>query len=93
MALTIGDTASDFDVDTTEGPINFHDWIGDGWPSLFSPIRATSLRCAPPSGLPGEDSPDFDSRNTKVIGLSVDPLDNHEQWDIAETQGRRSISR
>jgi alkyl hydroperoxide reductase subunit AhpC len=89
MALTIGDTAPDFEADTTEGRIRFHDWIGDGWAVLFSHPRNFTPVCTTELGYLASIKPDFDSRNTKVIGLSVDPLDNHEQWaqDIAETQG------
>ena len=89
MALTIGDTAPDFDVETTEGPINFHDWIGDGWAVLFSHPRNFTPVCTTELGYLASIKPDFDRRNTKIVGLSVDPLDNHEKWaqDIAETQG------
>jgi alkyl hydroperoxide reductase subunit AhpC len=89
MALTIGDTAPDFEADTTEGRISFHDWIGDGWAVLFSHPRNFTPVCTTELGYLASIEPDFASRNTKVIGLSVDPLDNHEKWaqDIAETQG------
>jgi alkyl hydroperoxide reductase subunit AhpC len=89
MALTIGDTAPDFDVETTEGPINFHEWVGDSWAVLFSHPRNFTPVCTTELGYLASIKPDFDRRNTKIIGLSVDPLDNHEKWaqDIAETQG------
>ena len=89
MALTIGDTAPDFEADTTEGRIKFHDWIGDGWAVLFSHPRNFTPVCTTELGYMASIKPEFDSRNTKIIGLSVDPLENHEKWaqDIAETQG------
>ncbi|HYI36369.1 MAG TPA: peroxiredoxin [Thermoleophilaceae bacterium] len=89
MALTIGDTAPDFEADTTEGRISFHDWIGDSWAVLFSHPRNFTPVCTTELGYMASIKPDFDSRNTKIIGLSVDPLENHEKWsqDIAETQG------
>jgi len=89
MALTIGDTAPDFEAETTEGPISFHDWIGDGWAVLFSHPRNFTPVCTTELGYLASIEPEFSARNTKVIGLSVDPLDNHEEWakDIAETQG------
>ncbi|HEX5910030.1 MAG TPA: peroxiredoxin [Thermoleophilaceae bacterium] len=89
MALTIGDTAPDFEAETTEGRINFHDWIGDGWAVLFSHPRNFTPVCTTELGYMASIKPDFDSRNTKIIGLSVDPIENHEKWakDIAETQG------
>jgi len=89
MALTIGDEAPDFQAETTQGPISFHDWIGDGWAVLFSHPRNFTPVCTTELGYLASIEPDFTSRNTKVIGLSVDPLDNHEVWekDILETQG------
>ncbi|MCW2982670.1 MAG: peroxiredoxin [Conexibacter sp.] len=89
MALTIGDTAPDFEADTTEGRISFHDWIGDGWAVLFSHPRNFTPVCTTELGYMASIKPEFDRRGVKIIGLSVDPLDNHEKWaqDIAETQG------
>ena len=89
MDLTIGDTAPDFEAETTEGRINFHDWIGDSWAVLFSHPRDFTPVCTTELGYMARIKPDFDSRNTKIIGLSIDPLDNHEKWaaDIEETQG------
>ena len=89
MALTIGDTAPDFEAVTTEGTINFHDWIGDSWAVLFSHPRNFTPVCTTELGYMAKIEPDFASRNTKIIGISVDPIENHEQWadDIAETQG------
>ena len=89
MALTIGDTAPDFEAETTEGKISFHDWIGDSWAVLFSHPRDFTPVCTTELGYMARIKPDFDSRNMKIIGLSIDPLDNHEKWaaDIEETQG------
>jgi alkyl hydroperoxide reductase subunit AhpC len=89
MALTIGDTAPDFEADTTEGRISFHEWIGDGWAVLFSHPRNFTPVCTTELGYMASIKPEFDKRNTKIIGLSVDPLENHEKWvkDIEETQG------
>ena len=89
MSLTIGDTAPDFDADTPEGRINFHDWIGDSWAVLFSHPRDFTPVCTTELGYMARIKPDFDSRNVKIIGISVDPSTNHEQWvkDIEETQG------
>ena len=89
MALTIGDTAPDFEAVSTEGTINFHDWIGDSWAVLFSHPRNFTPVCTTELGYMAKIEPDFAGRNTKIIGISVDPIENHEQWakDIAETQG------
>src|SRR3712207_3173650 len=89
MALTINDTAPDFEADTTEGRIKFHDWIGDGWAVLFSHPRNFTPVCTTELGYMASIKPEFDERGAKIIGLSVDPLENHEKWakDIAETQG------
>ena len=89
MALTIGDDAPNFKAETTEGWIDFHDWIGDSWAVLFSHPRNFTPVCTTELGYMASIKPDFDSRNVKIIGLSVDPLENHEKWaqDIAETQG------
>ena len=89
MALQLGDTAPNFDADTTEGRINFHDWIGDSWAVLFSHPRDFTPVCTTELGYMAQIKPEFDKRNTKIIGLSVDPLDNHAKWaaDIEETQG------
>jgi len=86
---TIGDTAPDFEVETPEGTINFHDWIGDSWAVLFSHPRDFTPVCTTELGYMASIKPEFDERGVKIIGLSVDPLENHEKWasDIAETQG------
>src|SRR5215213_345506 len=89
MALQIGDTAPDFEAETTQGKIRFHDWIGDSWAVLFSHPRDFTPVCTTELGYMASIKPEFDRRGVKIIGLSVDPLDNHEKWakDIEETQG------
>jgi alkyl hydroperoxide reductase subunit AhpC len=89
MALTIGDTAPDFQAETTEGPISFHEWIGDDWAVLFSHPRNFTPVCTTELGYMASIKPEFDKRGVKILALSVDPLDNHELWakDIEETQG------
>jgi len=89
MTLRIGDTAPDFEADTTEGKISFHDWIGDSWAVLFSHPKDFTPVCTTELGYMAKIKPEFDRRNTKVIGLSVDPTADHEGWarDIEETQG------
>jgi alkyl hydroperoxide reductase subunit AhpC len=89
MALTIGDTAPDFEADSTEGKISFHDWIGDGWAVLFSHPKDFTPVCTTELGYMANIKPEFDKRNTKIIGLSVDVASDHEGWakDIEETQG------
>ena len=91
MALTIGDTAPDFEAQTTEGNIRFHDWIGDSWAVLFSHPRDFTPVCTTELGYMASIRPEFDKRNVQVVGLSVDPMENHDQWatDIEETQGHR----
>jgi alkyl hydroperoxide reductase subunit AhpC len=87
--LQLGDTAPDFDAQTTEGPIRFHDWMGDSWAVLFSHPKDFTPVCTTELGYMASIKPEFDKRNTKIIGLSVDPTDKHDQWarDIEETQG------
>jgi len=80
MALTIGDTAPDFEAETTEGRISFHEWLGDSWGVLFSHPRDFTPVCSTELGYMASIKDEFDKRNTKIIGLSVDPVDNHEKW-------------
>jgi alkyl hydroperoxide reductase subunit AhpC len=89
MALTIGDTAPDFEAQTTEGPIHFHDWIGDSWAVLFSHPKDFTPVCTTELGYMAKIKPEFDRRGVKIVGISVDPMDKHAQWaqDIEETQG------
>ena len=77
--LKLGDTAPDFEAETTEGTINFHDWIGDGWAVLFSHPKDFTPVCTTELGYMASIKPEFDKRDTKIIGLSVDPLDKHER--------------
>jgi alkyl hydroperoxide reductase subunit AhpC len=89
MSLQIGDTAPDFEADTTEGRIHFHDWIGDSWAVLFSHPKDFTPICTTELGYMARIKPEFDRRGVKIIGLSVDATDDHERWakDIEETQG------
>jgi alkyl hydroperoxide reductase subunit AhpC len=89
MTLQIGETAPDFEAETTEGRIRFHDWIGDSWAVLFSHPRDFTPVFTTELGYMASIKPEFDRRGVKIIGLSVDPVDNHEKWsrDIEETQG------
>ena len=89
MTLQLGDTAPDFTAETTEGTISFHDWIGDGWAVFFSHPKDFTPVCTTELGYVAQLKPEFDKRNVKAIGLSVDSVEDHVAWssDIAETQG------
>ena len=89
MTLQIGATAPDFEAETTEGPIHFHDWIGDSWAVLFSHPKSFTPVCTTELGYMASIKPEFDRRNVKIIGLSVDSVDDNARWakDIEETQG------
>jgi alkyl hydroperoxide reductase subunit AhpC len=91
MSLRINDTAPDFTADTTHGPISFHKWIGDGWAILFSHPKDFTPVCTTELGYMARLEPEFAKRNTKIIGLSVDPVASHGKWaaDIEETQGSK----
>ena len=89
MTLQIGDTAPDFEAQTTEGPVRFHDWIGDSWAVLFSHPKDFTPVCTTELGYMAKIKPEFNKRSVKIIGLSVDRVDDHTKWanDIKETQG------
>ncbi len=89
MALRIGDEAPNFTADTTEGPVNFHEWIGNGWAILFSHPKDFTPVCTTELGYMARLKPEFDKRHCKIIGLSIDPVSDHVRWagDIQETQG------
>jgi len=89
MALRIGDEAPNFTAETTQGKVDFHQWIGDGWAILFSHPKDFTPVCTTELGYMAKLKPEFEKRNTKVIGLSIDPVDDHKRWakDIEETQG------
>ena len=89
MSLRINDIAPDFTAESTEGTINFHQWIGDGWAVLFSHPKDFTPVCTTELGYMARIKPEFDKRGVKIIGLSVDPVDSHSKWakDIEETQG------
>ena len=89
MALSLGDTAPDFEADSTEGKLNFHEWVGDSWAVLFSHPKDFTPVCTTELGYMARIKPEFDKRGVKIAGISVDPVDKHSKWaeDIKETQG------
>ena len=89
MTIRIGDEAPDFTASSTEGPLHFHEWIGDSWAILFSHPKDFTPVCTTELGYMAKLKPEFDKRSTKILGLSVDPVSNHQAWaaDIQETQG------
>jgi thioredoxin-dependent peroxiredoxin len=89
VSLQLGDTAPDFEAPTTDGPMRFHDWIGDSWAVLFSHPKDFTPVCTTELGYMAKIKPEFDKRDVKIVGLSVDPVDKHSGWaqDIEETQG------
>jgi len=91
MSLRINETAPDFTAESSQGPINFHEWIGDGWAILFSHPKDFTPVCTTELGYMARLKPEFDKRNTKIVGLSVDPVSSHAKWqaDIEETQGAK----
>ncbi|QYK48411.1 MAG: peroxiredoxin [Phycisphaeraceae bacterium] len=91
MSIQLGDTAPDFTQQSTEGEITFHNWLGDSWGVLFSHPKNFTPVCTTELGAAAKLKPEFDKRNVKILGLSVDPLENHEAWskDIEETQGAK----
>ena len=91
MGLSINDTAPDFEAETTQGKIKFHDWIGDSWAVLFSHPKDFTPICTTELGYMAKIQPEFEKRGVKIIGLSVDATGDHEQWakDIEETQGAK----
>ena len=95
MSIQIGVTAPDFTADTTEGPISFHDWIGDGWAILFSHPKNFTPVCTTELGYMAGLIPEFAQRNTKILGISVDPVESHHKWkaDIEKLSATRSTIR
>src|ERR1700757_4174591 len=87
--MRLGDEAPDFQAQTTEGPIHFHEWVGNNWAGLFSPPKDLTPVCTPELGYMAKIKREFDKRGVKIMGLSVDPVDSHSKWanDIQETQG------